>query len=260
MSLLASAVHRSGPGAGTPLVLLHAFPLDAGMWEPVQALLPDVPVLAIDAPGFGGAAAAPPGLEAFARDVVGAVRGTGAERAVVAGCSMGGYVTAAVAAQAPGLLAGIGLLSTKTTADAADARTRRLAMADAVDGGAGAEVTAPMLQTLLGATSRTERLDVVARVREELVRAPRAGLVWAQRSMAARPDRTADLAALPDGLPALVLRGAEDDLMTDADADAMAAALGVTTLRLPRTGHLAPLEDPAAVAEALHELHRAATG
>lgn len=50
------AVRRSGPRpdeAGPPLVLLHGFPFDARMWDAVVAHIPQVPVLALDAPGFG---------------------------------------------------------------------------------------------------------------------------------------------------------------------------------------------------------------
>ena len=45
-----------GPGEPlVPLVLLHGFPFDSGMWEDVVEELIDlgVPSIALDAPGFG---------------------------------------------------------------------------------------------------------------------------------------------------------------------------------------------------------------
>lgn len=257
------AVHLTEPrepasSTAVPLVLLHAFPLDSRMWDAVVARLPAVQVVRVDAPGFGGSAAADPGLDGFALAVVAAVRELGAEQAVVAGLSMGGYAAMAIAEVAPGLLAGLGLLSTKASADADEAREKRLQMVSAVEAGA-TKAAAPMLKALVGETTRASRPDVVATVDQWLRAAPRDGLVWAQRSMAARPDRIDVLRGLPDGLPALVLRGTEDDLMSATDAEAMAEALRVEVTRVAEAGHLAAVERPEPVAEALAELYRRAT-
>lgn len=258
----ALAVHTTGDVTGTPLVLLHAFPLDSRMWEPVLPLLPGIGVVRVDAPGFGASPAAEPGLAELAHEVIGAVRDLGAERAIVVGLSMGGYVAMAVAEVAPQLLAGIGLLSTKAGADAETARAGRLAMADAADRGEHG-LTEPMVEVLVGETTRLTRPAVHAQVQTWLAGAPVSGIAWAQRSMAHRPDRLDVLAALPalPALPALVLRGVEDGLMSVADAADMAEALGVGVTQLDGVGHLAALEDPVAVAAAIGDLYaRAVTG
>lgn len=258
------ALHRHGPATdGPPLVLLHAFPLDARMWEPVVARLPQLPVLALDAPGFGSSPhpaelattpGAEPGLEAYADAVAATLRQAGVERAVVAGVSMGGYAVMALAERHPALLAGVGLLDTKAEADGDDARATRLAVADAAEGPDGAEAVAGMLTTVLGETTQRERPGVVDQVRAWLAEAPPAGIAWAQRAMAARPDRVAPLRDLT--VPALVLRGAEDAGAPQPAAEAMAEALADAELVVvPRAGHLSPLEDPAAVATALERLH-----
>jgi 3-oxoadipate enol-lactonase len=65
-----------------------------------------------------------------------------------------------------------------------------------------------------------------------------------------RPDSTALLARM--GMPALVLVGEEDGVTPPAEAHAMAAALPKATLQvIPRAGHLANLEAPAAFNEAV---------
>ena len=95
------AAHRRGPAGDVPLVLLHAFPLDATMWEPVVELL-DVPTLCLDLPGFGGSPGSrelahehrrrvAPSIDNAAAEVLEALDAEGIERAVVAGLSMGGY-------------------------------------------------------------------------------------------------------------------------------------------------------------------------
>ncbi|WP_418606650.1 hypothetical protein [Georgenia sp. SUBG003] len=153
----------------------------------------------------------------------------------------------------PDLLAGVGLLDTRAAADPSAARADRLRVAAEADGPAGAGAVAPMVQKVLGPTSHAERPDVVERVRDWLRQAPPSGISWAQRAMAARPDRIAALEGLD--VPALVLRGAEDVQSSQEDAESMAAALAdVEVVVVPRAGHLSAVEQPHEVAAALRSL------
>jgi pimeloyl-ACP methyl ester carboxylesterase len=71
--------------------------------------------------------------------------------------------------------------------------------------------------------------------------APPLAAAWAQRAMAARPDSLDVLRAV--SVPALVLRGDEDELSTSADADAMVEALPDGRLVvLAGSGHLSAVE------------------
>ena len=77
------------------VLLIHAFPLDARMWDPQLAAFGDgVPVVAPHLPGFGGTAAAGEvmTMASAAERCVEALDAAGLERAVVCGLSMGGYV------------------------------------------------------------------------------------------------------------------------------------------------------------------------
>lgn len=251
------AWRRYGPGSdggGPPLVLLHAFPLDSRMWTDTIAALPQVPVLTIDAPGFGDSPDLGGGLEEYADAVAGTLGAVGVRRAVVAGLSMGGYTTLALADRQPGLLAGIGLLDTKARVDPPQARAARLQMAEAALGEQGAQVVAPMIDTLLGQTPPEEVRTEVSRW---LTQAPPSAIAWAQRAMAARPDQLAALRQLD--VPALVLRGAQDATASLADHQAMATALGTDVVEVDGAGHLSAVEAPDQVATALADLHARAT-
>lgn len=265
------AVYRSGPDHPVPLVLLHAFPLDALMWEDVVMRLPDVPVITVDAPGFGdspsyevvaaavGGVPEEPSLETYADAVAASLRREGIERAVVAGLSMGGYVVMALAERQPQVLAGIGLLDTKPTEDDDAARAARLRVARQAEGELGSESVAPMAEALLGESTKAERPDLVLEVKGLLAAAPPAGIVWAQRAMAARPDRLAVLEGLD--VPALVLRGTQDTLSSEEAAEAMAEALGdCPNVLVPGSGHLTAVEAPEPVADALRALWESAQG
>lgn len=260
---MTAVVHHHGPpidSGAVPLVLLHAFPFDARMWDEVIARLDQVPVLAVDLPGFGDAAhsAEPEGatLESFADAVAEAVRGAGVSQAVMGGVSMGGYVLMALAERHRAMLAGVALLDTKAEEDTADAAAGRLAMARRVlEEGAGA--AAGMVDAVLGPTTRQQRPEVVQRVQAWLTGAAPQAIAAGQRAMAMRPDRLHVLESL--SVTALVLYGSQDAITGAKEHEAMAAALGTEAVVVDGAGHLSAVEAPDQVAAALTDLYRRST-
>jgi len=233
-------------------VLLHAFPLDRRMWAEVRARLGVLDLILVDLPGFGDSPSAegPPSLDTYADAVADVLDRTGHRRAILAGVSMGGYVIMSFARRHRERLAGAALVDTKADADTEEAAANRERIATAVTGDAGTRALAPMIDTLLGATTRSSRPEVVAWVREALAAAPPAGVAWAQRAMACRPDSIPTLRGLD--VPTVVLVGEEDTLTPPQAAREIAAVLPDAVLGVvPRGGHLSPLECPEAVADAL---------
>ncbi|RBY78873.1 alpha/beta hydrolase [Geodermatophilus sp. TF02-6] len=87
-----------------PLVLLHGVGLDAGMWEPVAALLEDdFAVSAPDLPGHGTGRPAPDGITLA--DLAGAVAGSMRPGSHVVGFSLGALVAQHLARHRPDLVA-----------------------------------------------------------------------------------------------------------------------------------------------------------
>ena len=263
--LLAIHRYRTGRAGLVPLVLLHGFPLDHRMWDDVVDLLPgDRTVLALDLPGLGASpagqdvadvrgASGEPALEVAADAVAATLRSIGIERAVVAGLSMGGYVAMALVERHPELVAGLGLLDTKSTADPDAVRANRHRIADAVLAEGNVDEVLGMSRALLGETSRVQRADLIGRLELWIRAQGPAGVAWSQRAMAARPDRTQVLAGF--GGPALVLVGREDELASLADAEHLRAALPSADLVVvPRAGHMTSIEGPEPVAAALDAL------
>lgn len=257
-------IHGHGPApaqGSVPLVLLHGFPLDRRMWDGVIEHLDGVPIYAVDLPGFGAAAdaAEPTGatLESFADALAQALHERGVQQAVIAGLSMGGYVLLAFIERHPQLLAGVGLLDTKASADTVEARAARLAVARNALDEAGSGAVAAMIESLVGPATVSTRPAVVEQLRSWLADAPPPGIAAAQRAMAVRPDRLEVLRALD--VPALVLRGEQDSLSGPEEHEAMAALLNTEVVTVPDVGHMSAVEDAASVAEALADLHRRAS-
>ncbi|BDZ42982.1 hypothetical protein GCM10025865_22810 [Paraoerskovia sediminicola] len=146
-------VHTLRDGHGTPLVLLHGFPVDHRMWRAaVEAMPGHATVLAVDLFGLGQSPDGPrqPSLEASADAVVAAVRDAGFDRAVVAGLSMGGYVALAVAERHAAFTVGLGLLDTKSRADTPEARLQRQRVAHQVEAERSTDGVLGMVGSLLG--------------------------------------------------------------------------------------------------------------
>jgi pimeloyl-ACP methyl ester carboxylesterase len=241
------------------VVLLHAFPLDKRLWDDVVDAVADAgwDVVVPDLRGFGESAYGDDGpddeptLSWMARDVLGILDRIGVNSAVVVGLSLGGYVAMELVRQDASRIAGIALIDTKASADTDEARANRLRVADQVlEAGSTAALARAMLPGLLGATTHADRPEVVARVRGWIEEADPAGVAWAQRAMAARPESFADLASL--NVPALVLWGDEDALAPRAEQELMVEALrDARAVEIPGSGHLSAVEDPGAVVAAL---------
>jgi pimeloyl-ACP methyl ester carboxylesterase len=247
-------------GDALPVVLLHGFPLDHRMWDDVAAALPPGrPVHAVDLPGTPGHAGdlPEPALEASADLVARSLRAAGIDRAVVAGLSMGGYVALALVERHPDLVAGLGLVDTKSTADAPDAHANRLRIADEAESTGSVDPVRPMASALLGETTRAARPEVADQVAAWIDQQEPAGIAWSQRAMAARPDRTDVLRAYTG--PVLVVVGDEDTVTPVAAAEHLVGTSdGARLVVVPHAGHLSAVEQPAAVAAALADLAQAA--
>lgn len=243
-------------GQGTPLVLLHAFPLSSAMWLPQrERLASHFRVITPDLRGFGGSALGEeePSVEVMADDVAALLKAKNIGRAVIGGVSMGGYVAMALCRRHPDRVRGLVLTDTKAVADADAARANRLRMAERLTAENRADVLAEeVLPALLGPTTLQQRALVYGRVRGLVQSAPPRAAAWAQRAMAARPDSLETLRGVK--VPALVIVGAEDRLTTEDDARAMAEALpNAELLVIPRAGHLTPIEQPELFNEAVTE-------
>jgi len=267
--------HLHGTAERPVLVLLHAYPLDSRMWDGVISHLhaedPDLPILTVDAPGFGDSPEGPavseqvdgdeePSLDTFAKALDATLSELQIDEIVLAGLSLGGYVALAYAEAYPERIRGLGLLDTKAEADEEPARKVRLTTAAKVMT-EGTSAIEGSLNNVLGATTLAQRPDVVEEVRKEILAAPPAAVAWIQKAMAARPSRLNVLERLD--VPAVVLRGDEDSLSSAQSADAMAAALrvaaprlgGIGVVTLPGVGHMSANEAPEQVAGALADLY-----
>jgi 3-oxoadipate enol-lactonase len=240
-------------GTGTPVVLLHAFPLNRAMWLPqMSALALHARAIAVDLRGHGESepSSGPYTMDDLADDVGRLLEALSIPRAVVAGLSMGGYVSFAFYRRYPDRVRGLVLADTRAQADTAEGRAGRLAMIRTAESQGAGAVADLMLPKLLSPDSLKTNGDLVRMVRGMVEQTTVDTIIGDLRAMADRPDSTPLLGKID--CPTLVLVGECDQATPPADAQQMAGAIPGARLELiPAAGHLANLEQPEAFNRAL---------
>lgn len=241
-------------GQGTPVLLLHAFPLNSAMWEPqIESLGERFRFIAPDLSGFGSSDAPAEGysMSAWAEEVEALLDELGLDKVVLAGLSMGGYLAFECLRRFPDRFSGLVLADTKAEADPPEAIEKRTKQQGMVREGQRDELIGALVGALLGEPTTAKKPDVVEKVRG-LMDNPPEGFIGALEAMKGRPDSSGELASI--GLPTLIIVG-ENDGVTPPDASRnMHEHIGGSRLVvIPEAGHLSSLEAPEAFNGALAE-------
>jgi pimeloyl-ACP methyl ester carboxylesterase len=174
-------------GKGTPLVLLHGYPLDHHLWDDIVPLLEDTFDLILpDLRGFGESTTVNSTytMDDYASDIAGLLDHLSIQKAAIAGHSMGGYVALAFARIHPERVSGLGLVSSQVLADPLDRKEGRYkSAADVSEKGIDGVV-----ETMAPKFSADERFQAVAR--ETMQRQQPAAFIGALKPMAERMDST----------------------------------------------------------------------
>jgi pimeloyl-ACP methyl ester carboxylesterase len=211
------------------------------MWaEQLGALGRDRQVITWDVRGHGRSAS-PPRPDDYTRDasvadMAAVLDAERAERAVVGGLSLGGYLSLAFALRHPGRVAGLVLCDTGPGYKRDEPRTawNRMIEATAAAWERGTATVAPSQREVLAASAQSPR-----------------GLALAGRGLVAQHDRDVIDGLATIDAPALVVVGA-DDTPFRAAADYLAARLRQAELVvIPGAGHAVNLDRPAAFERAV---------
>jgi pimeloyl-ACP methyl ester carboxylesterase len=241
-------------GQGPAVLFLHAFPLGLVMWdEQAAALEATHQVVRFDCRGFGGS---PPAdgiltMERIADDAAALLDHLGISKAVVCGCSMGGYAAFAMVRRHPSRLRGLVLADTRAGADTEEARANRATLGEKVRREGPVAAAEAFLPKLVGETTKAERTTLVERLRGIILANPASGIADALAGLGARADSVPTLREIH--VPTLVVCGDEDVLTPLAESEAIRRGVAGARLEvIPKAGHLANVENPQAFNAALH--------
>jgi pimeloyl-ACP methyl ester carboxylesterase len=252
-------------GVGLPVVFLHPTPLDGEYWRPLTENLAGVRAIVPDLRGHGGSelgdlpvggfALVPDApvltIKQLAADVLALLDHLEIPTALFAGCSIGGFTLLEIWRQAPERVRGLAFVCSKPQPDSTEnLRKRAATIAQARSGGSTA-IFDGMAQTLIGATARHQRPEIVDELRARMTLTPEA-LAAVQAGLATRPNSLPTVATL--AVPILAIAGGEDSGVTAAEMKAFQAAPGGCEFHLlPDAGHFAAYEQPEKVAALMAE-------
>lgn len=221
-----------------PLVLVPGLRCDAYLYQPVisrlgEAVAPHVADVSRDDTIAG-----------MARRILAAAPA----RFALAGLSMGGYVALEIMRQAPERITHLALLDTNARPDSEERKAARLSEMDLVRQGKSALVSRTALPGLLA----PDHLDgpIAEAVHAMAMRVDVDAYYRQQKAIMSRIDSRPFLPQI--AVPTLVGVGAEDRLIPPALSEEMAALIPAAEYALfANAGHIATLEAPAAVADAM---------
>ncbi len=255
VTVAGTTLHYVDVGAGgPPVVLLHAFPFHAGMWEPqIEVLADRFRTIAPDLKGFGASDAPDDpsaySMDSYADEVAGLLSVLELDRVALVGLSMGGYVAFSLLRRHRPLVGALALADTRADPDSQQVLERRTNQQRQVSEEGTGPVIEALLETLLTEDTRRRRPEVVDLVRR-LMDNPPSGFVGALEAMKARPDASSGLESVD--VPTLVLVGDQDKPSPPDVARSMHERIRGSRLAvLEGAGHLSNLEVPDAFNQAL---------
>jgi len=248
-----TALHYEESGKGTPLVLLHGFPLDGRVWDAQRKSLSDrFRVVAPDLRGFGKSApaTAPFTMESLADDVHALLAEIGALPCVLGGLSMGGYVALAYVKKYPGDLKGLALVDTRAEGDPPEGKEARAKMIELVKSKGPPAVADQMMPKLIAPDAMNNKPALVKELRTILEACPAKTIEYALMAMRDRPDRTEDLSSI--AVPTTIIVGDQDAITPPAMSEKMNKLIPRSRLVIVKgSGHMSCMEQPEQVNRAL---------
>jgi pimeloyl-ACP methyl ester carboxylesterase len=244
-------------GKGPAVVLLHPTPCDHHFWVGVvdqlsgkyQVILPD-----LRGHGQSQAGSGPITIEKLGADVERLLDALQINRALFAGCSIGGYALYELWRELPIRISALAFCCSKPQADTEINRAKREEWIAKIRERGTGEFIESMLESLIGPTARQRAPERLAEAREMMQSVHSQAAIAIQQGLATRPDSVATARGIH--VPCFVLAGGEDTSSTPADMKLLAESIrssgyGAEFTLLRDAGHYAPWEQPQMVGRLL---------
>ncbi len=249
------AVEDSG-GSGTTVLFSHGLLYSLRMWDAQIAMLrARFRCVAYDHRGQGQSEAPPTGLDmdTLTDDAVALIAQLGIGPVHFVGLSMGGFVGMRLAARRPDLVQSLTLLDTSARPEPPHSVPRYRRMEWVARWIGLWPVVGPVQAIMHGQSARRDpaRAHDLRRWRQHLLQLDR---VAVPRAVEGVLQREGVLPLLPRiRCPTLVMVGEEDTATVPARAEEIAAGIaGARLVRVPRAGHMSPIDAPEVVTSAIH--------
>jgi 3-oxoadipate enol-lactonase len=245
---------ESGTPAGMPVVFVHGFPFSHEMWKgQVDALSPEgYRVLTYDVRGHGSSDVGDGQytIEGHVDDLIALLDHWKANRVVIVGLSMGGYIALRALERNPERFCAAVLCDTRSESDPNEGKIRRARTMAVVKTRGSAAFADDFVKGIFAASTLSSHPAAVEAIRSIIVHTAPLSIAGTLLALAARTDTTASLPAI--AVPTMILVG-EHDVTTPVTASrAMQAAIPGSRMHvIAAAAHMSNIENPAAFNGAL---------
>ncbi len=233
-------------GKGKPLVLIHAFPFSASIFQHQIKYLSNYHTIAPDLPGFGKSPPlekdTPFTMENMADMIASLCDHLNFEKIALLGVSMGGYISLAFANQYSSRLSALIISNSKATADTTEkVEERKITAKNVVI--EGSSILLGMIPKLLSNSTVKNNPTIVYNIKNKILTTNTNSIASALLGMASRKDMNHILAKLK--IPILIITGNEDTIITTEDINSMASfAKQAIIIKIKNGSHLSNIDNP----------------
>ncbi|QDV53866.1 3-oxoadipate enol-lactonase 2 [Gimesia fumaroli] len=243
-------------GSGSPLLLVHGFPLNHRMWQSqIEYFKNEFTVIAPDLRGFGATeiTRGTVTMKQHAEDLNMLLNELNLEeRVLFCGLSMGGYIAWEFWKHFPERLRALILCDTRATSDTEEGINNRLKMVDLVLKHGPESISSSMIPNLISEASQRNHPDIAKNMIQMIESTDREGIAASQRGMAEREDYSSEIGGIQ--VPTLCIVGSEDQLTPPEVMKNMSTQIPNSKYtEIPGVGHMAPMEAPAEVNQEIHQ-------
>ncbi|MCU0484488.1 MAG: alpha/beta hydrolase [Anaerolineales bacterium] len=235
-------------GAGTPVLLIHGYPLNRQMWQPqVESLSDCARLIAPDLRGHGDSEDAEGAytMEAHAQDLSELLYRLGiAQNVILCGLSMGGYIALAFHRLFPHRVGGLVLASTRAAADSPEARVNREGSIRLAQEKGIRFIAESMASRLLSGPTVQARPQLIGELVDLMSHNSLRAVLGDLSGMKVRSDSLPGLPGIR--VPVLIIHGVEDAIVPLSEAEQMQSLIPQAQLcAIPQAAHLPNLEQTA---------------
>ncbi len=241
-----SKVHYSVSGQGQPMILIHGYPLNSGLFKnQVAALSQNHRLVLLDLPGFGQSKANDDdaSLNEYAKTVLGLMDQLKIDKAIIGGHSMGGMTTIEMYKMAPERFSGMILIDTTAKPAPLANQAWWKGFGEQAEQKGVASVATVLVPQMLTGEARMANQELVTYTEGLVKAASLDGIEGGGEALADRPDNSKVLAGI--NVPTLILVGVQDSLTPVSMAKEMNGAIKDSKLVvIDGASHASVLEQP----------------
>lgn len=243
------AVNISGNEKSKPIVFIHGFPYDSTMWkDTTKALKNEFKCITYDVRGLGKSKIGDGiyTMESYVDDLYNLIKKLKLKKPVICGLSMGGYMALRFAEKYKEDYSALILMDTKADGDDNTNKLKRAGIIEKINNGKSNKFVEEFVTNCFSVDAPKDYPKLLkATIKQSKKNSPK-GIKGATIALLSRTDTNDFLKEI--SVPTLLICGAFDKLTPPKVMREMGEKIPNSEIAIvPRSGHMTPIENPAAV-------------